>query len=115
MKYHGCLCEYCTNIELKATAVNQVAHIQKKSSKFEGVYGVSRVTLCPKEDDAQLYKRKCVARQCKDCGTKKLKGYLQDLGDKQVTWKKWEKVTRDETRTSHKERAAVRFDPRISS
>lgn len=95
MKYRGCLCEYCTNIDLKVVAINKVAHRQKMCSKFQGVYDVARVSMCPKIGDAKYNNPSCIRRQCKDCGSYLLSDHVQDIldtnGEKPFAWKKWEK------------------------
>ncbi|XP_072030072.1 uncharacterized protein [Amphiura filiformis] len=95
IKYRGCLCEYCTNIDLKLAAINQLAHRQQLPSRFQGVYSIAKVSMCPKEGD--FNRRACIERKCKDCGTMKIQDHLQDIvekqGDKPITWKKWEKKT----------------------
>lgn len=63
IKYRGYLCEYCTNIDLKVAAINQVAHRQQLSSRFQGVYSIARVSMCPNEGD--FNKRAYIERKCR--------------------------------------------------
>ncbi len=96
IKFRGCLCEYCTNIELKATAVNKVGNSYGLPSFFHGVYGVSRVTMCPK-DGRKYYRRSCIERKCESCGVQNLRSHVAKLtdvhGTKSMTYKKWERTT----------------------
>ncbi|XP_033098535.1 uncharacterized protein LOC117102392 [Anneissia japonica] len=93
MKYRGCLCEYCTNIDLKVTAINNIAHRWNMPSPLQGVYDVARLSMCLKE--GQYHKPACIARECVDCGTSQLKCHLKPIkisqGEKPIKWRKWEK------------------------
>ena len=97
IKYRGCLCEYCCNAELKLAALNKIAHCYKQQSLFQGVYGVSQLTMCPKENGHRYNKRVCIERKCKDCGTVKLDSHVENLlqlhQNKPISWRKWESTT----------------------
>ena len=84
--FRQCLCEYCTNVELKLKSLNNktetygLAHLNK--------YDASRITLCEKGANL-FYKRRCVSRQCKECGVSNIEDYynqiLQENDQNEVT------------------------------
>lgn len=96
IKYRGCLCEYCTNVDLKIDAINHVAHANNMKSKFHGVYHLSKMTMCDKTGSQKYNKRACILRECSKCGTSIIQKHMSDLeekqGDKLIKWKQWEKV-----------------------
>ena len=93
-KFNQCLCEYCTNIELKLRSLNKFLDVKKKSEfKMNDRYAVSRESLCPKPGQSKHYTMKCLIRKCNDCGTKKVNDRLlpvtTESGQSQVQWFKW--------------------------
>ncbi|XP_071481427.1 uncharacterized protein [Diadema antillarum] len=118
IKFRACLCEYCTNIELKATAINNLAHSYGMKSFFDGVHSVNRVTMCPKSEGAKTYMRHCSERKCKECGPKLLRSYLRPLvekhGPKHMTWKKWIRVRVDENGKTITKQQIVTNDGTVS-
>ena len=92
-----CLCEYCVNVDFKIDALST------KCLQFgiilSNKYEASSMTLCPKL--GQHYKKCCIDRECKDCGTSQLKRRLQPLleghGDKEAKWKVWRSETYTKT------------------
>ncbi|WAR11089.1 hypothetical protein MAR_036165 [Mya arenaria] len=71
--FNNCLFEYCTNIELKVTAVNN--SIQAKSRGDLAVlnrYKLSEKSLCSKPEGSWVYSKACIIRNCRKCGVKRL-------------------------------------------
>ena len=91
-KFRGCLCEYCTNIDFKRTALNKfiVAHHQKFHSKFD----MNGATLCNSSKLKWKYKRNCLKRKCMRCGISKFRRKMQPFvvasSNVIMTWNKWE-------------------------
>ncbi|WAR11448.1 LOW QUALITY PROTEIN: hypothetical protein MAR_025628, partial [Mya arenaria] len=127
-KWYSCLCDICTNVELKLVPLHTIAsnavQLEKKnhgnSDKLEklenamGVYQSVNATLCPYL--GKFGRKACIDRTCMECGTDMFMRQFQDLlidhGTDEVTYTKWERssiVKRDGkevTRTlpkSHKE------------
>ena len=94
VKYRGCLCEYCANMEHKITAINRVAHRHNLKSPLTTVKSLSKITLCDK-GDSQFHKIECIERRCSQCGVNKITERLQNLLDAEhgddLPWKKWER------------------------
>ena len=91
--FNNCLCEYCTNIELKVKAINFIIGCK---GDLRNRYNASRKTLCPKEDRFTFYKRECVERNCSSCGTDDMIYNISDLLKKKCSkleWSKWENQT----------------------
>ena len=92
MKYRGCLCEYCANVELKIEAINNICHQHRMPSIYQSIYKLNQSTLCPRRQDSRYNQRKCVYREFDHCGVNNIIHQLQPLLDVQqgmVTWKKW--------------------------
>ena len=90
--FNNCLCEYCTNIELKVKAINFIIGCK---GDLRNRYNASRKTLCPKEDRFTFYKRECVERNCSSCGIDMIYN-ISDLLKKKCSkleWSKWENQT----------------------
>lgn len=88
--FNNCLCEYCTNIELKVKAINLIIGCK---GDLRNRYNASRKTLCPKEDRSTFYKRECVERNCSSCGRDNMIYNISDLLKKKCSkleWSKWE-------------------------
>ncbi|XP_052073589.1 uncharacterized protein LOC127711546 isoform X2 [Mytilus californianus] len=91
--FNNCLCEYCTNIELKIKAISKVLG---NRTVVKDRYDISRQTLCPKLDGMQFCQKKCIERECEQCGTGPLKTSLAKLLKnkcKSLEWHKWENQT----------------------
>jgi hypothetical protein len=65
-----CLCEYCTNIELKLNALKRMG----VGKQYKNVYDVHIDSLYPKV--GKHYDINCIDRKCENCGTAKLKSKL---------------------------------------
>ena len=91
-KYRECLCEYCANVDLKLKSLN--AAIQQ-DLRIQDRFQVSRLTLCPKELDAN-YKKNCLDRQCTSCGTQELSRHLDTVlttsRSTPTGWFQWEQA-----------------------
>ena len=97
IKFRGCLCEYCSNIELKVAALNKICNVHQLKSPFQGVYGVSRLTMCAKENNKKYNKRECIERKCTKCGVNNLDLHLENViqkhESKEISWRMWKKIS----------------------
>lgn len=96
IKFQGCLCTYCCNVDLKVAALNKLANSYSMKSMFEGVYGVYNATMCPKGTQ-KYHKSSCIQRRCGSCGVHllidQLTPLIQQHGGKEISWRKWERKT----------------------
>lgn len=89
-KYIECLCEYWENFDLKLKALNATTppHL-----RIQDRYSACHLTLCPKENDE--YKRKCLDRECIDCGVTSLSHHLHTVlqadRDMPVVYYQWQR------------------------
>ncbi|XP_063446520.1 uncharacterized protein LOC134726055 [Mytilus trossulus] len=91
--FNNCLCEYCTNIELKVKAIEKVVG---NRSIVRNRYDISKETLCSKALNSQFYHKKCLERRCDKCGPEKFTKSLTDVLNKKSTtleWHRWENQT----------------------
>ncbi|XP_071150146.1 uncharacterized protein [Mytilus edulis] len=65
-----CLCEYCTNIELKLNAFKGM-DIPKQ---YKDVYDLQNDSLCKKV--GKYHNINCIERECQECGISKLRSKL---------------------------------------
>ena len=65
----SCLCEYCTNIELKIKLFNEIART-KQVDTIQSKYHLNTLMLCPTNS------RKCIESAWSSCGVPKLKELL---------------------------------------
>ena len=78
-KKRNCLCEYCTNIDLKLEALSRYAASHRlQDICVKDRYEVSRLTHCPKGQTGE-YKKACLDRKCDECGTSTIQDRLQPL------------------------------------
>ncbi|KAJ8043450.1 Reticulocyte-binding protein 2-like a [Holothuria leucospilota] len=104
-KLRGCLCEYCTNISLKLTVLNQLC-IQHNmaTNKLKNEFVACDKTLCPKSEECDFHALECVTRQCSDCGINGINEHFQSLlnvaATDKVTWKKWKSLTTEDGRNT---------------
>lgn len=57
-QWYSCLCEYCTNVDLKISALNDFANkVDITDCKINDRYHAVKITLCDKEG-SQFHKRK---------------------------------------------------------
>ena len=90
----SCLCEYCTNIELKIKVFNGLAR-KANVDIIKDKYELNRILLCPKSEGKGHYARKCVERACQNCGVSKLEAKLLTLncgGNENISWQVWKYV-----------------------
>lgn len=83
-KFQQCLCEYCTNIDLKIKQLNTVL----EGNKIEGRDALSESSLCPVPTLA------CSNRTCPNCGVDKVRTSILQLVDKSqsIKWEIWKMV-----------------------
>ncbi|ESO85587.1 hypothetical protein LOTGIDRAFT_155075 [Lottia gigantea] len=96
-KFYQCLCEPCTNIDLKLKVLNhEVYQCQSTSCSIRDRYHATDLTLCPKDQNPHA-KLECIDRKCEICDVDLLDHYLQPLlnvsGDKDVSWQYWGQTT----------------------
>ena len=96
--FRQCLCEYCTNIELKLKTINEKLQRLGLGVCLENKYMASRLTLCAKEKDTDWYAKECITRECDECGVEKFREFVESrITDEDlvevVEWKCWESVT----------------------
>lgn len=84
-----CLCEVCTNIDLKLQSLNRERK-QKGLKQIPSRYDLSDMTLCTTPSEERL---KCIDRKCSKCGVQEIDNALAPLlqvsSEKSITWKKW--------------------------
>ena len=86
-----CLCEKCENLNLKREALEKICTV-----KFDDIYKMVNLTLCNKPDDQKWHHKRCIDRECENCGTSKIQKVLiaqAPKHDTDVHWKVWENVT----------------------
>ena len=91
--FFTCLCEYCTNVEMKLTSLKSFSSTKRLTHSVpENKYEASRLTLCEKENNH--YKVECLHRSCRNCGIQQLDNKFQPLteqyGEHMITWRMWE-------------------------
>lgn len=95
--WEGCLCEACTNIELKLKALCQLATRKRSSVQVKDKYEAAQLTMCEKTGD--YHDKKCIVRQCNECGVDKIVSYFQPLAEQciseEVTYTKWERIKKN--------------------
>ena len=98
-KLVGCLCEYCTNLQLKLKVIN-THQSAKQAETIPNLYSLCNITLCKdkKPSGSKYHHPSCMNRKCPDCGVRKLHNFLdplEDTLDMEITWKRWELVTQE--------------------
>ena len=78
-----CLCEYCTNVKLKLTAINSIL---RPGKRMKDEYSALSETVC------DIKSKKCMYRECKDCGVMKMKDILEEVvnTDGPLYWYRWQ-------------------------
>jgi len=94
--WYSCLCEMCTNLELKLKSLNNFAtKVGKSDTKIKNKYEAVNITLCDRNNN-QFYRLKCVERKCNDCRTDMIMVYLQPLvkehGEEVIEYTRWDPV-----------------------
>ena len=107
-KFVQCLCEICTNLDEKVKALARKARDRGVTLNVElTVNGLSKATLCPKDDGHQM---DCIWRQCSNCGVCKLDDVLAPIlavKDEELKWATWKTVEKKRGRTSEKRKCLV--------
>ncbi|MES9901055.1 MAG: hypothetical protein ABW168_00060 [Sedimenticola sp.] len=93
---YSCLCDVCTNIDLKLRTLNNFSDkVKKPEMKIRDRYQAVNITMCDKGEN-KFHKIDCINRQCGDCQTDLLMAHLQPLlqehGNETVEFAKWEKA-----------------------
>ncbi|XP_041372135.1 uncharacterized protein LOC121385498 [Gigantopelta aegis] len=85
-----CLCEYCTNVELKLHTINKLAIRVDNNCRVRHVYHAVDIITCDRENGA--WQKVCAYRECSTCSIDKLDDHLQPLlrHQGQLPWTKWE-------------------------
>ncbi|XP_038055189.1 uncharacterized protein LOC119727393 [Patiria miniata] len=96
-KLRGCLCEYCTNFNLKLQAVNNLCTAySKQACRIHDMFTASDMTLCPKQPGKRFHELKCIDRRCNKCGVQAVSQHLHPLLEaaegKVVKWSKWQRM-----------------------
>lgn len=94
--WFSCLCEYCTNVDLKIKALNDFANkVGMVECKLKDRYHAVNITLCDKEDGRLFHKKTCVERNCEHCNKDLFISHLTPLlsnhGHEVVKYTVWEK------------------------
>ena len=91
-----CLCEYCTNVELKLRIVNSTAARINNNSRIRHIFHTIDIITCGRQaGGATSWKQACAVQQCDNCSVDQLDLHLQPLQHQGlVTWTKWESVPR---------------------
>ena len=98
-QWYSCLCEACTNVDLKLRALNNFAtKVRKPEQKVHDRYEALNITLCSKEENQKFHRLECINRQCENCSTDLFLAHLQPLleehGGESIEYAKWEHVRR---------------------
>ena len=89
-----CLCEYCSNIEMKLKTVKQICStLERQDLKVlcEDRYNFVQATLCQKPEGQKYSEKACIERECKKCGLEQLKDKLKPITQQktEVSWNQW--------------------------
>lgn len=63
-----CLCEYCTNVEIKLKVLNTCQSV----TKYKDAMAIVNDSLCSKGPKKEYNKLECIERKCEECGVKSL-------------------------------------------
>jgi hypothetical protein len=89
-KFINCLCEYCTNLELKLQVLPKIIENREGHEKPKDKYDLANETMCAYNLHPQ---KPCLDRKCPQCGIDLLtQRFPELLGDGPITWGRWEKV-----------------------
>ncbi|KAH3795059.1 hypothetical protein DPMN_148605 [Dreissena polymorpha] len=95
-RWYACLCDTCTNTDLKIKALQQVASRIESGVVVRNRYEAVTITLCKNKDGAAFHKPQCIQRQCGKCGIDSTVRYFQPLveeaSNETVVYSKWERV-----------------------
>ena len=91
--FNNCLCEYCTNVELKVEAINKVGRGKLLKSRYD----LLNKTMCQEGNYHPFHARDCIERRCENCGVENLKDkilkWFYTNGTKEIEWNRWENQT----------------------
>ncbi|XP_062571004.1 uncharacterized protein LOC134233020 [Saccostrea cucullata] len=97
-KWNACLCEMCTNVDLKIQSLSQLAATFKSNVKVDSKYEAVEKTMCEREPDEKWHKKKCIERECVACGTDGIVAFfsplMREATNKKVKYIKWERMTK---------------------
>ena len=89
-----CLCEYCTNVSLKLSALNKAMSSLSKQDTIKDKGEHFEMTLFSKPESDTYFSLGCIRRECKNCGLSRLEDHLYELFEdstaNQISWKVWE-------------------------
>lgn len=92
-KLYQSKCEYCTNPYLKIDVLNKVCDKKEIPNCIANKHDLIDITLCKNQEGKEFHNKKCISRECLECGVQKLDDYLQPLiekvKDEDVTWQYW--------------------------
>ncbi|PJE77757.1 hypothetical protein CI610_03319 [invertebrate metagenome] len=95
--WEGCLCDLCTNIDLKLKALNQLATKKGSEIKMKDKYECLGITLCQKS--GRYHQQECIMRKYLDCSVDNIVAHYQPLAtqciEEEVTYTKWERVKKN--------------------
>ncbi|XP_052214888.1 uncharacterized protein LOC127833585 [Dreissena polymorpha] len=93
------MCEYCTNSKLKMQAINTVSErLQIQDCKLREIDDFVDLTTCKKMEGSEYHEKKCLTRDCDDCGVDGLDKFYGALiaaterEEDKVSWKHWSNV-----------------------
>ena len=88
-----CLCEYCTNVNLKLRSLNRVAAKVQNSARIRHGYHAVDLLTCGRQNG--IWRKECAYRECTKCKVNTLQHHTQSLSQHQstLTWLKWETQT----------------------
>lgn len=85
-----CLCEYCTNVNLKLKVLNAIASRVDNACRVRHTYHAVDLVTCGRENGR--WRKACAHRECQHCKDKTVhthcRGLLRHQGP--VTWFRWE-------------------------
>ncbi|PIK53459.1 hypothetical protein BSL78_09645 [Apostichopus japonicus] len=94
-QHFQCLCEYCTNIDLKIKVINLQLVRHKIGLRLNDRYHTKDITTCGRTGKFPMLS--CIDRKCNICGVQKLAEFLQPLtdvmGEHELTWQIWGKTS----------------------
>ena len=78
-KHYQCVCEVCTNVDIKIEAWNKAAIKHKKPDmKIRDRYELAETTMCECAEGEE-HKMSCITRQCPHCGVQKFRDVYNAL------------------------------------
>lgn len=97
-KWNACLCEMCTNVDLKIYALSQLAAKFKSNVKIDSKYEAVEKTLCERGNE-KWHKKNCIQRECVACGTDGVVSFftplMRETSNQKIKYIKWERMTKE--------------------